>query len=202
MIPRSAHGPLPVPPAPARPRPRPHPPRAPIAPTLGSAVTLLLVSLLACASGCAYKVGPSSGVAPGSRSITIRPFSNATLEPRVTETVANALRSQLQQEGTFELATHGDGDVVVSGVIQDLIREEQSFQARDTRTLRDYSFEMVAHVTAIERGSGRTLLDREVRGHTMLRVVSDLPSAERQAMPLVAANLARNITSLLVDGDW
>lgn len=147
-------------------------------------------------------MGPSSGVAPGSRSITIRPFSNATLEPRVTETVASALRSQLQQEGTFELATHGEGDVILTGVVQDLIREEQSFQARDTRTLRDYAFEMVAHVKAVERGSGRTILDREVRGHTMLRVVNDLPSAERQAMPLAAANLARNITSLLVDGDW
>jgi len=159
-------------------------------------------ALFLASSGCAYRLGPSSGVEPGSRSIAILPFENNTLEPRVTENVANALRAQIQQEGTFLLATQGDGDVVVSGIIQNLTRDEQSFQARDTRTLRDYRFEMVAHVTATERGSGRKLLDREVRGHTMLRVVNDLPSAERQAMPLAAANLARNITSLLVDGDW
>jgi hypothetical protein len=163
---------------------------------------LLGLVLLLAGSGCAYRLGPSSGVEPGSRSIAIQPFQNNTLEPRVTETIATALRAQIQQEGTFLLATHGDGDVVVSGVVQNLSRDEQSFQARDTRTLRDYRFEMTAHVTAIERGSGRKILDREVRGHTMLRVVPDMPSAERQAMPLVAANLARNITSLLVDGDW
>lgn len=174
-------------------------PDHPTSPAQRAALSLFLVLL---ASGCAYRLGPSSGVEPGSRSVAIQPFQNATLEPRVTEAVANALRSQIQQEGTFQLATHGDGDVVVSGVIQDLTREEQSFQSRDTRTLRDYTFEMVAHVTATERGSGRKILDREVRGHTMLRVVNDLPSAERQAMPLAAANLARNITSLLVDGDW
>ncbi len=92
--------------------------------------------------------------------------------------------------------------MIVTGVVQDITRDEQSFQARDTRTLRDYRFEMIAHVIATERGSGRKLLDREVRGHTMLRVASDLASAERQAMPLAAANLARNITSLLVDGYW
>lgn len=162
----------------------------------------LVLTLALGAPGCAYRVGPSSGVEPGSRSIAILPFENATLEPRVTENVANALRSQIQQEGTFRLATHGEGDVILSGVVQDISREEQSFQARDTRTLRDYNFEMTAHVTAVERGTGRKLLDREVRGHTMLRIVDDLPSAERQAMPLAAANLARNITSMLVDGDW
>jgi hypothetical protein len=163
---------------------------------------LIALALVLASPGCAYRLGPSSGVEPGSRSIAIQPFQNNTLEPRVTESIATALRAQIQQEGTFLLATHGDGDVVVSGVVQNLSRDEQSFQARDTRTLRDYRFEMTAHVTAIERGSGRKILDREVRGHTMLRVVNDLPSAERQAMPLVAANLARNITSLLVDGDW
>jgi hypothetical protein len=160
------------------------------------------LALLLASSGCAYRLGPSSGVEPGSRSIAIQPFENNTLEPRVTESIATALRAQIQQEGTFLLATQGDGDVVVSGVVQNLTRDERSFQSRDTRTLRDYLFEMTAHVTAIERRSGRKILDREVRGHTMLRVVNDLPSAERQAMPLVAANLARNITSLLVDGDW
>ena len=153
-------------------------------------------------AGCAYRLGPSSGVEPGSRSVQVQPFENATLEPRVTEAVATALRAQLQQEGTFQLATHGDGDIVVDGVVRSIRRVEQSFQSRDVRTVRDYRFEMTAFVTATERGSGRKVLEREVEGHTMLRVVEDLASAERQAMPLLAANLARNITSLLVDGDW
>jgi len=45
-------------------------------------------------------------------------------------------------------------------------------------------------------------LDRVVSGHSLMRVGSDLPSAERQTIPLVATDLARQITSLLVDGDW
>jgi hypothetical protein len=37
---------------------------------------------------------------------------------------------------------------------------------------------------------------------TLIRVGSDLTSAERQALPLLAADLARNITALLADGTW
>lgn len=164
---------------------------------------LVLAGLAAwLAAGCAYQMGPSSGVEPGSRAVAVLPFENQTTEARVTESIATALRSQLQQEGTFRLARKSDADIIVSGVVRDISRREASFQPRDTRTLRDYRLEVVAHVTAVERGTGRQLLDRDVQGHTMLRVQEDLASAERQAMPLLAANLARNITSLLVDGDW
>lgn len=162
-----------------------------------------LVALIgAILSGCAYRLGPTSGVPAGSRSIAVAPFENETLEPRVSEAITTALRSQLQQEGTYRLARQRDADVVVHGVVRGISRQEESFQSRDVRVLRDYRFNIVVQVTAVERGTGRTLLDRSVEGHTMLRVLEDLGSAERQAMPLLAGNLARNITSLLVDGDW
>ena len=153
-------------------------------------------------AGCAYHVGPSSGVEPGSREVAVMPFENATLEPRVTEAVQTALRGQLQQEGTYQLARRDEADILLTGVVQSISRREQSFQARDVRTTRDYRLEITAHVTATERGTGRKLLDQTVEGHAMMRVMQDLPSAERQAMPLLAANLARNIVSLLVDGSW
>jgi len=160
------------------------------------------LAVVASGAGCAYRVGPTSGVPAGSRSVAVMPFENETLEPRVTENIATALRAQIQQEGTYRLARHGDADIVVSGTVRDISRREESFQLRDTRTVRDYRLEIVAHVTAVERGSGKKILDRDVQGHTILRLLDDPASAERQAMPLLAANLARNITSFLVDGDW
>jgi outer membrane lipopolysaccharide assembly protein LptE/RlpB len=153
-------------------------------------------------TGCAYRLGPSSGIEAGSRSVAVLPFENATLEPRVTESISTALRQQLQQEGSFKLTRRDDADVVLTGVVRSIVRSEQSFAFQDTRHVRDYRLEIVARVTATERGTGRKVLDREVTGHTTMRVQSDLPSAERQAMPLLAANLARNITSMLVDGTW
>jgi hypothetical protein len=61
---------------------------------------------------------------------------------------------------------------------------------------------MLARITARDRVTGRTLFDRNVNGRTSLFVGNDLPSAERQAIPLLAEDLARNATALLVDGEW
>ena len=154
-------------------------------------------------SGCAgYKLGPTSGVVPGEKSIQVNFFRNDTLEPRLIEYVTSNLRRNLQQEGTYHLNTSGDGDIVVNGVITELFRSELSFQPTDVITVKDYRLRLIAKVTAVERISGKVLLDREVSGRTSLRVGNDLSSAERQALPLLADDLAKNVTSLLVDGNW
>jgi len=87
----------------------------------------------------------------------------------------------------------------------ELIRYERfeiSFLSTDTTTARDYRLNLTARVVARDRSTGKVMLDREVIGHSLMRVGSDLPSAERQTMPLVATDLARQITALLVDGSW
>ena len=50
--------------------------------------------------------------------------------------------------------------------------------------------------------SGKVVFDREVTGRTTVRVGSDLPSAERQAVPVLAEDFARNATTLLAEGTW
>jgi hypothetical protein len=41
-----------------------------------------------------------------------------------------------------------------------------------------------------------------VTGTTLIRVTTDLTSTERQALPLLAADLAKNVTALLAEGAW
>lgn len=154
-------------------------------------------------SGCAgYRLGPTNGTVAGARTIEIRPFANQTFEPRLTEAVTQQLRKQLQTDGTFRLATQAGADLTVTGSIVKYEREPLSFQPRDVITTRDYSVNLTAHVRALDNGTGRVLLDRNIAGRTTVRNVPDLASAERQASTLVAENLAQNIKSLLVDGSW
>jgi len=160
--------------------------------------TLALAGL----SGCAYRLGPTNGERSGMRSVQVQPFENRTIEPRLVEAVSFALRRQLQQDGTYRLNTHNEGDIVVTGAIVHYDRQSLSFQSRDALTPRDYRLRITAHVTARERLSGKVLLDRNVTGYSDIRIGADLASAERQALPLVAADLARNTTALLVDGSW
>ncbi len=163
---------------------------------------IALAALVITSSGCAYRVGPTNGERAGGRSVQVNPFENKTPEPRLVEAVSFALRRQLQQDGTYTLNTHNEGDIIVAGSIVRYERRSLSFQSRDVLTPRDYRITITAHVTARDRYSGKKLLDRRISGHSDIRIGADLSSAERQALPLVAADLARNATALLVDGSW
>ena len=138
----------------------------------------------------------------GSRSIEIAPPLNSTLEPRVSEEVSHALRKQVQRDGTYKLNTHGEGDVIVKTTVTMYDRSALTFQPRDTLTVRDYRVQLIAFVNAYDRVTGKTLVNRQFKGITTVRVGSDQSSAERQALPLLAADLARAVTSAIVDGEW
>ena len=163
----------------------------------------ILILLGALGSGCAgYRVGPVNGQAAGAKSIHVALFENQTFEPRLTEPVGSALRRILQQDATYRLSSRQDADVVVTGAIIDYRRSGISFQPRDVITPRDFQIRMEAKVTAIERQTGRVLLDRTVGGRTTIRMGDDLASAERQAVPVLAEDLARNVATLLTEGPW
>jgi len=165
---------------------------------------ILFAGFLALAlSGCAgYRVGPSNGGRAGEKSVQVVPFANQTAEPRLGDNATAALRKEIQRDATFRLASNEPGDIVVQGEITHFIRNGVSFQSTDVITARDYRLIMTAHVTARDRVTGKVLLDKTMIGDTTVRVGNDLPSAERQARPLLATDLAQQITSLLADGDW
>jgi len=167
-------------------------------------ITLLITGVWVLSSvGCAsYKLGPTNGATAGARSVQFRPFNNLTPEPRFVEAVGSALRKNLQRDGTYALNTHDDGDIVVTGSIVRYDRDPLAFQPRDILTVRDYRVTMVAKVTAVERRGGRILFDREVTGRTTLRVGADQASVERQTLPVLADDLARNVVALLSEGTW
>jgi hypothetical protein len=154
-------------------------------------------------SGCAgYHLGPANGLRSGERSVQINPFVNQTIEPRLGDAITLSLRKNLQKDGTYRLDTSNEGDIILTGAIVHYDRIQLSFQPTDILTPRQYRIVIAAQVTARERLSGKVVLDRRVTGQSTLFVGPDLPSAERQALPLVAEDLARNITGLLVDGEW
>jgi len=132
----------------------------------------------------------------------VLPFNNQTLQPRLGDALTQSLRERLQVDATYRLATSGSGDIIVTGVIRQYQREGLGFLNTDVATPQNFRVDIVAHVTARERATGRLLFERDVRGHTLVHIGSDLASAERQAMPLLADDLAQNIISLLAEGVW
>ena len=158
--------------------------------------------LIFAVTGCAYRLGPVGDQTAGGRSIQVRPFANNALEPRLSESIANSIRKSIQRDGTFRLDTSHDADIILSGTILKFDRAELSFQPRDIITPRDYRVSIVAKITAQERATGKVLVDRLVTGYTTIRTGSDLVSAERQAVPLIADDLGRKVASILSEREW
>ena len=172
-------------------------------PSRRSAVACLLAVTRGLLVGCGgYSLGPSNGQSAGVRAIRVGHVANGTDEPRLADTVSHALRAQVHVDGTFRLATQDDGDIVITTALQTFQRNPLTFQPKDIIATRDYDVILTAHVKAIEVGTGKILLDQLITGRTTIRNTADLGSAERQAAPLLAENLARNIISRLSEGSW
>jgi len=163
----------------------------------------LLIILAIAAGGCAgYKLGPTNGVAAGSRTVQFKPFINRTEVPRITEYLSTSLRKQLQEDGTYRLETSGSPDILVSGEITKFNRSGLSYDPNDVLTPQEYTLTIQAHVIAVDVNTGKTFINRTVQGYTYIRLENDEFSSERQAIPLLTDSLAHSAVSLLVDGQW
>ena len=153
-------------------------------------------------AGCAYHLGAVNGTQNGERSIEIQPFDNQTFQPRLGDVLTQSLREHIQADATFHLATHGLADVIVTGAIHQYNRQGLGFLNQDSATPENYRVNMVVHVTARDRHSGKLILDKDIKGHTFVNIGTDLTSAEREAMPLLAGDVAQTITEVLAEGAW
>lgn len=164
---------------------------------------ILLIGVAASLTGCAgYHLGPVNGAAAGGKSVEILPFNNQTLQPRLGDAVTQALRERIQTDGTYHLDTQGKADIVVTGIIIRYHRTPEAFLNTDVTTAQSYRVNITAHVVVREPASGKLLLDKDVNGYTLVSVGTDLASAERQATPLLAQDLAQNIAELVTEGAW
>jgi len=171
--------------------------KSPIFHLLSSIFAALLLS------GCAgYHLGAVNGSRNGSQSIFITPFHNKTLEPRLGDAVTQALRERIQTDGTFHLERDNDADVIVTGDIITYTRKPVSFLSTDVTTAKNYRIEVIAHVIGRERASGRIVLDKNLAGYTLTQTGTELAEEERQSLPLLSADLARNVVEQLTEGSW
>lgn len=170
--------------------------------TRGPAYTFLCALALMLAGCAGYHLGPTAGQVARGRSIQVEPFVNRTLEPRLSDYTMMSLRKNLMQDGTYQLDTHDEGDVILMGEIKKYERNGLSFQPTDVLTFSTYEITMTVQITAKERSSGKIILEKTITGHTSLQAGPDLTSAERQAIPILTDDFAKKATSLLVNGSW
>jgi hypothetical protein len=118
------------------------------------------------------------------------------------DNLTHAMRIGLQREGTYRLGSRGDCDIVLEGVVKSYTRQGLSYNPSDLVQVVDYSLIAVAQITAYDRRTGKKVLDRGFSGSTQVQAGQDLTSAERQAMPMLANDMALKVVDALADGSW
>lgn len=166
------------------------------------AIALIVLSLGVFTGCVGYVAGPTNGMPPGAQSVRVEFFQNQTLEPRLVVAVNRALKRNLQQDGTYALETQGDADLVVTGELTEFLRNGVSYTPGDSLTVKDYSMSLTAHIKVTDRNTGEVVYEGDITGSSTVRVGNDLTAGQRQAVPLIADQLARQATSLIVDGKW
>lgn len=161
----------------------------------GFALTLLILA----GGGC----GSYEWLRASRGTLEVQAFENLTAEPGLTADVMASLRRRAQQEGGYSLATLGEGDILLFGVLDELVRRPISFASNDLEVGRDFRLRLRARVTAVDRRTGELALDdREVTAEATVQSQRNLALAERDVFPILAEELARKTVSLLSDGAW
>jgi hypothetical protein len=183
--------------------------------SLNAAAITGLLTASTLLGGCAgYHVGSVKPYSmQGVRTLAVPAFRNTTLEPRVEVMLANCLIKQLQQDGTYQIASENEADAVVYGTLERIERTPSRGVQNDFFQTSEYILSLLLKVKVVERSTGKVLSEREVRGNSSFFVsssnslsaqanarVANVNRDERQAIPQAADDAAVRLTSHLSEG--
>lgn len=165
-----------------------------------SRVAVILTYLgCALAVGCmGYRVGPV--LKADYRSVAVPMFKNKTYKPQLEAQITNGIIVRLQADGTLRVDSEANADIVVTGEIIRYNRLALRLAQEDADVPREYRLEIVVHVEAHDRRTGKVVLKpTDITGKADMFIGTDQQSAEYQALPLVADDVARQVVDLLVE---
>jgi len=166
---------------------------------MGRAIIFLVVALL---SGCAgYTVGPIQPTyMAGVHKLAVPIFDNKTYEPQIQTLVTTTFIKQLQQDGTYEITGLDRADAEIRGTIFTVTRIKARSVIGNVLASSQFNLQVNIRVVVVNTHSGATIGQRDVTGQTTFFVGNDLPTQERQAIPLAAEDAAVQAASYLSEG--
>ena len=151
----------------------------------------LIPAVLMC--GCANYRWTSS-VPQEIRTVAVPEFQNqshlAELGPATTQ---YTLR-EFQREGTFSIRRSGDSSIEVQGVIKKVEFKPVAYARGYGMRAGEYRCFATLEASLIDKDKGKVLLNnRSYTAETTISVQNDLLTAQRNAVPRLAAEFARQI---------
>ena len=152
--------------------------------------------------GClGYHIGP---VKPyylrDVHSIAVPTFKNHTLVPHIEVLVTDTVIKQLQQDGTFQIASGENADATLTADVFRINRAPaRSVRGNILRTT-EFNLGLIVKYTLIGRDGKPLAPQEQVSGTTSFFVSTDVTTDERQALPLATEDLATRLVAQLSEG--
>ncbi len=152
-------------------------------------------------SGCGYKLGeirptPMRTV----RTLSVPTFKNSTYEPRVEVLLADTLIKQIQQDGTYTTVDGNTADAVLDCTLTKIERRSVRSVQNNVLATSEFELQLEAVYVVYDRVTGAVLVNGRKVGRTTFFSNEDLQTAERQAIPVAAQDLAIQITTEISEG--
>ena len=151
--------------------------------------------------GCAgYKLGPAKPAYLAQvHSIAVPTFGNITLSPRIEVLVTNTVIKQFQQDGTFRIVNEDQADAVLKAEIGAVGRAPARSVRGNVLSTTEFALSLSVKYSLVGR-DGKAITGGGASGNTSFFVGTDVATDERQAMPLAAEDMAKQLVSQLSEG--
>ncbi len=155
-----------------------------------------------CLSGClGYHIGPAKPYyLRDVHTIAVPTFQNHTLVPRIEVLVTDTVIKQLQQDGTFKIASDGKGDATLTGDIVEITRTPARSVRGNVLQTTEFAMTMRLKYRVVARNGSELVPSGNAIGRTSFFVSSDPTTDERQALPLATEDLATRLMTQLTEG--
>ena len=166
-------------------------------------LAILAIGLMMLCAGCAgYHIGASiPKKMEGFKTIAVPTFHNATLVPRLESLAASTVVQEFQRDGTLQVRSSQDADVILQGTIDNIRRRGARSVRSDIVKQQEYNLTVTFNYTLIERVTGKQIDAGVVVGDTSFFVSgNDVNQDERQAIPLALEKAADHIVSHITTG--
>lgn len=159
----------------------------------------LLFSLTGCTG---YRLGSVNTY--GLHTLQVPVFKSNVYVPRIEEQITNSLIRQFQMDGSIRILSDSSAEAILLGEIISWERRPLRFRRDNVLIVREYRLIIGARITLQDRNGTVLMRRKRIEGETTFFVREsatgdDLVSAERQAFPVAADDLARNIVTQVVE---
>lgn len=155
---------------------------------------VLCVATMGCAS---YKLG--STLPANLKSIAVPVFINAANYPQLEIETTSATIQEFQRDGTLKVMERQHADLILEAKLIRYGLVPLRYARSDNVSATEYRVILQAEIKLTQR-NGKVMFDQmKVRGESTFQFAGDIATAQKQALPQTARDLAHRIVEQVVE---